>query len=159
MFVLNNLKSCGSAIWIFPKAFWSAKTIEWRSKILSSRPQTGHICQPTCPWPPSSGEGMSCSNLHWFEWFLLHWMHHLKLYKRFLKWKDNRVTFKKFKFQNVNWSYVPTHIMPMTPFTWRRHILPISSSIWMIFLTLNVPNEGLQIVLSSKNNKTMYKNL
>jgi hypothetical protein len=82
LFVLNNLKSYGSVIWSFTKPFWSAKTIEWCPKILSFRMQTGHMCQPTCPWPPSLGEGIYWSFLHWFEWFLLQWMCHLKVFKK-----------------------------------------------------------------------------
>jgi hypothetical protein len=40
-------------IWRFTKPFGSAKIIEWCPKILSSRIQIGHMCQPTsCPWPP-----------------------------------------------------------------------------------------------------------
>jgi len=42
--------------------------------LLSYKMQTSHMCQPTCPWPPSLGEGISWSFLHRFEWFLLHWM-------------------------------------------------------------------------------------
>jgi hypothetical protein len=87
LFVLNNVKNYGSTIWSFTKHFWSAKTIEWHSKILSSRMQIGHICQLTCPWPLSLGENISYSNFHRFERILLHWMCHLKLYKTFLKCK------------------------------------------------------------------------
>jgi hypothetical protein len=39
-------------------------------------------------------------------------MHHLKLYKTFEK---DKMASKDLKLQNVNWSYVATHIMPMTP--------------------------------------------
>jgi hypothetical protein len=100
--------------------------------------------QPTsCRWPPSLGECISCSNLYQFEPFLLHWMHHLKCYKIFLKCKDNRVASKDLKLQTGNWSYVPTHIMPMTPFTWRRCILLKPSSIWTIFVELDAPSKGL----------------
>ncbi len=42
--------------------------------LLSYKMQTSHMCQPTCPWPLSLGEGISWSFLHRFEWFLLHWM-------------------------------------------------------------------------------------
>jgi hypothetical protein len=70
LFVLNNLKIYRSAIWRFTKPFWSAKTIEWHSKILSSKIQIGHMCQPTsCMWTPSLGKNISCSFFHWFEWF------------------------------------------------------------------------------------------
>jgi hypothetical protein len=71
LFFWNNLQSYGSAIWNFTKPFWSAKTIEWRPKILSSRIQTNHMCQPTCPWPPSLGKNIPCWILHQFEQFLL----------------------------------------------------------------------------------------
>ncbi len=80
------------------------------------------------------------------EPFLLHWMHHLKFYKIFLKCKDNKVASKDLKLQNVNWSYVPTHIMPMTPFTWKRCILLKPSLIWTIFVELDVPSKGLKNV-------------
>ncbi len=60
-----------------------------------------------------------------------------------LKCKDNRVMFKNLKLQNTNWSYMPTHV-PMTPFTWRTHILFKPSSIWTIFVALNAPSEALQ---------------
>jgi hypothetical protein len=115
LFVLNNLKSYGSFIWNFTKSFSSAKTIEWRPKILSSKMQIGHMCQPTCPWPSSLGKDISCSFLHQFEHFLLSWTCHLKLYKNKLKCKDNRVTSKDLKLENAKWSYVPTHIMPHDP--------------------------------------------
>ncbi len=58
---------------VLQNIFWSEKKIEWHPKILSSKMQIGHTCEPTsCPWLPSLGEGISCSNLHWFEQFLLH---------------------------------------------------------------------------------------
>ncbi len=114
--------------------------------------------QPTsCPWPPLFGECISCSNLYWFEPFLLHWMHHLKFYKLFLKCKDNRVASKDLKLKNANWSYVPTHIMPMIPFTWRRHILFKPSSIWTIFVELNAPNKGLKNVLELPKQQSNVK--
>jgi len=69
LFVLNNLKSYGNIIWSFTKDFWNAKTIKWRPKILSTIMQIGHMCQPTCPWPPSFREDIFCSFLHRFEWF------------------------------------------------------------------------------------------
>jgi hypothetical protein len=82
LFVLNNLKIYRSAIWRFIKPFWSAKTIEWHSKILSSKIQIGHMCQPiSCMWASLLGKNISYSFFHWFEWFFLHWMCHLKLYK------------------------------------------------------------------------------
>jgi hypothetical protein len=69
-----------------------------------------------------------------------------KFYKILWKCKDNKVTSKDLKLQNANWSYVPTHIMPMTPFTWRRHILLKPSSIWTIFVELDARSKGLQNV-------------
>jgi hypothetical protein len=75
LFILNNFKSYENTIWSFTKPFWNTKTIEWRWKILNSKMQIGHMCKPTCPWPPSLGKGISCSFLHQFEWFLLHLMH------------------------------------------------------------------------------------
>jgi len=86
------------------------------------------------------------------------WKHHLKLYKTFLKFKGNRKTSKDLKLQNANWSYVQTH-MPINPFTRKRHNLFISSSIWGIFVALDPLGEGLQIFLSFKGNKTIYKDL
>ncbi len=80
-------------------------------------------------------------NLHQFEQFLLHWMHHMKLYKLF---ENNRVISKDLRLQNVNWSYVTTHIMPMTPFIWRMHILFKPLSIWTIFVALVAPSKVLQ---------------
>jgi len=108
--------------------------------------QTGHMCQPTSYlWPLSLGECIYYSILHRFEQRLLHRMRHLKLYKKKRKkCKDNKMSSKNLKLQNANWSYVPTHIMPMTPFTWRRHIVFIPSLIWMIFIALDVPSERLQ---------------
>jgi hypothetical protein len=108
--------------------------------------QIGHMCQPISYlwWPFSLGECIYYSILHRFEQFLLHKMRHLKLCKIFLKCKDNKMSSKNLKLQNANWSYVPTHIMPMTPFTWRRHIVFIPSSIWMIFIALDVLSERLQ---------------
>ncbi len=123
------------------KPFWNGNIIKWRHKILSSKIQTSDNCQPTSPWPPSLGEGISCSNLDQFEQFLLHWMHHLRLYKIF---ENNRVTSKDLRLQNVNWSYVTTHIMPMTPFIWRMHILFKPLSIWAIFAALVAPSKVLQ---------------
>jgi hypothetical protein len=41
-------------------------------------------------------------------------MPHLKLYKNF---ENNIMASKDLKLQNANYSYVPTHIIPMTPFT------------------------------------------
>ncbi len=64
--------------------------IEWRPRILSSRMQTSHMCQLTCPWSPSLGKGISCSFLHRFEWLLLHKMRQMKGYKMFLGSKTNR---------------------------------------------------------------------
>jgi hypothetical protein len=52
-----------------------------------------------------------------------------EIYKTFFKAKGNKLASKDLKLENANWSYVPTHIMPMTPYTWKRHILFISSSI------------------------------
>jgi hypothetical protein len=86
------------------------------------------------------------------------WTCHLKLYKTFLKWKDNRMTSKDLKLQDANWSYVPTH-MPMTPFTWRRHILLIPSLIWTIFVALDAPSKALQNPLNYKDNKETPKDL
>jgi hypothetical protein len=65
---------------------------------------------------------------------LLHWMCHLTLYKSSLKAKGNKLASKDLKFDNANWSYVPTHIMHVTPFTWKRHILFIPLLIWAIFV-------------------------
>jgi hypothetical protein len=94
---------------------------------------------------------------------LLHWMHHLKFYKIFLKWKENRMTSKNLKFQNANWSYMWTHIMPMTPFTWRRHILLKPSLIWMIFVALDAPSKGLKNLFwpskATKQWTKIYKSL
>jgi hypothetical protein len=56
-----------------------------------------------------------------------------------------------FKLQNAKWSYVPT-CMPMTPFTWRRHILVIFPLIWVIFVTL-------QSILKFKYNRMTFKDL
>jgi len=62
--------------------------------------QTGHMCQPTsCLWPPSLVKDISCSFLHEFEWFLLHWMHHLKLHKTFwrpkiIEWCQKILSFR-----------------------------------------------------------------
>ncbi len=64
--------------------------MEWRPKILSSGMQIGHMCQLTCPWSPSLGKCISCSFLHWFEWFLLYKMLRMKGYKKFLGSKTNR---------------------------------------------------------------------
>jgi hypothetical protein len=44
LFVLNNLKRYGSAIWSFTKPFWNVKTIEWCPKIINSKIQIGHMC-------------------------------------------------------------------------------------------------------------------
>jgi hypothetical protein len=68
---------------------------------------------------------------------------HLKLYKIF---ENNTVASKDLKLQNANWSYVPTHIMPMTPFTWKTHILLKPSLIWTFFVALDAQNKGLQNV-------------
>jgi len=85
LFVLNNLKSYGNTIWSFTKKHSSAKTTKWCPKILSIIMQNGHMCQPTCPWPPSFIKDIFCSFLHRFEWFLWHWMCHLKFYKKKLE--------------------------------------------------------------------------
>ncbi len=113
--------------------------LKWKDNRMTS--QNLKLHQPTSPWPPSLWERISCSNLHQFEQFLLHWMHHLKLYKIF---ENNRVTSKDLRLQNVNWSYVTTHIMPMTPFIWRMHILFKPLSIWAIFAALVAPSKVLQ---------------
>ncbi len=140
---LRNFYCIRCAIWSFKKPLWCAKTIEWLPKILRSRVQTGHMCQPTCPWPPSLREGISCLFLYHFEQFLLHWMWHLKLYKSSFKCKDNRLTSKDLKLQNANWLYVPTH-MPMTPFHLEKaYIFLILSSIWIVFVAFIMPSEGL----------------
>jgi hypothetical protein len=51
----------------------------------------------TMSMPPSFGKYISCSFLHQFEHFLLHWMRHLKLFKTFLKVKDDRLASKDLK--------------------------------------------------------------
>ncbi len=63
----NGFFYIGCGIWTFTKPLWSEKTIDLHPKTLSSGMQTGHMCQPTCPWPPSFGEGISCSFFHQFE--------------------------------------------------------------------------------------------
>jgi len=40
--------------------------------------------------------------------------------------------------------------MPMTPFTWKMHILLIPSSIRAIFIALDVPRKRLQNVFELK---------
>jgi hypothetical protein len=52
-----------------PKKNWSAKTIKWRPKILSSKIQTSHMCQPHHACDPFTWKGISYSFLPWFEWF------------------------------------------------------------------------------------------
>jgi len=54
------------------------------------------------------------------------------------------MTFKDLKLQNVNWSYVATHIMPMTTFIWRRHNLLKPLLISAIFVALDAPSKVLQ---------------
>jgi len=49
--------------------------------------------------------------------------------------------------------------MPMTPFTWKRHILLILSSIWTIFFALHVPSKALQNLLKCKDNRVTSKDL
>jgi len=68
-------------------------------------------------------------------------MPHMKFYKIF---ENNTVASKDLKLQNANWSYVPFHIMPMTPFNWIRHILLKPLSIWTIFVALNAHSKELQ---------------
>jgi hypothetical protein len=70
-------------------------------------------------------------------------MHHLKLYKTFEK---NKMASKDLKLQNINWSYVATHIMPITPFIWRRHNFFKPLSIWAIFVALDAPSKLLQSI-------------
>jgi len=70
-------------------------------------------------------------------------MPHLTLYKIF---ENNTMASKDLKLQNANWSYVPIHIMPMSPFTWKRHILLKPLSIWTIFVALDAQSKRLQNV-------------
>jgi len=72
------------SIWSFTKNSRSEKTIEWHSKILSSRIQTNHMCQPHHAHDPFHLEKAYFAyffiNLNKF---FLHCMCHLKLYKTF----------------------------------------------------------------------------
>jgi len=54
------------------------------------------------------------------------------------------MTFKHLKLQNVNWSYVATQMMPMTPFIWKMNILFKPLSIRTIFVALDVPSKVLK---------------
>jgi hypothetical protein len=87
-----------------------------------------------------------------FEQFKKLWKRHLKFYKTFLKCKDNRMTSKNLKLHNTNWSYVPTQ-MPTTLFTWKKHILFIPGSIWVIFVALDAQGEGLKNLLKLQRKK------
>ncbi len=87
-----------------------------------------------------------------FEQFKKLWKHHLKFYKTFLKCKNNRMMSKDLKLHNTNWSYVPTQ-MPTTPFTWKKHILFIPWSIWVIFVALDAQGEGLKNLLKLQRKK------
>ncbi len=98
----------------------------------------------TCPWPSSLGKDISCSFLHQFEHFLLSWMCHLKLYKKQLKCKDNRVTSKDLKLKNANWSYVPTHIMPHDPLHLEKAYLAHSFINLKVLFSLDAPSKALQ---------------
>jgi hypothetical protein len=51
---------------------------------------------------------------------------------------------KDLKLQIVNWSYVATHIMPMTPFIWKRHNFFKPLSIRAIFVAVDAPSKFLQ---------------
>jgi len=115
LFVLNNLKNYGNTIWSFTKKNSSAKTIKWCPKILSTIMQNGHMCQPTCPCPASFRKNIFCSFLHRFEWFLLHWMCHLKFYKKIGSAKEIKWCPKILSSRIQIGHICANHIMPMTP--------------------------------------------
>jgi hypothetical protein len=71
-------------------------------------------------------------------------MCHLKLYKKQLKCKDNRVTSKDLKLKNANWSYVPTHIMPHDPLHLEKAYLAHSFINLKVLFSLDAPSKALQ---------------
>jgi hypothetical protein len=142
------------------KKNWNAKTIEWHLKILSSRMQTGHICQPTsCLWPPSLVKDISCSFLHEFEWFLLHWMRHLKLYKTF--WRPKIIEWRQ---KILSFRMQIGHMCQPTSCTWPPSLgKGISCSflhrIERFLLHKMCQMKGYKKNLNSKSNRPMYKDL
>jgi hypothetical protein len=107
LFVLNNLKSYGNTIWSFTNPFWSAKTIKWRPKILSTIMQTGHMCKPTSCHDP----------LHLKKTYLVHFFINLndfcciKCAKwRVIKWfwapKETKQCTKIYKYFSLKYQHV-----------------------------------------------------
>ncbi len=66
---LNDFCCIRCPIWRFKKINWSAKLIKCCPKILNSRIQIGHMCQPHHARDPFNWEGISYSFLHWFGRF------------------------------------------------------------------------------------------
>jgi hypothetical protein len=146
--VLNN------GIWSFTKPFWSAKTIEWHPKILSSRIQTGHMCQPYHVYDP----------LHVEKAYFVHSFIDLSDFfcigcaiwsftkpfgsEKIIEWHLKILSFRI----QIGHMCQPTSC-PWPPFIWKRHILLIPSSIWGIVFTLDAQFEALQNLFEVKRQK------
>ncbi len=142
------------------KTFWKCNDNRVISKDLKLQNSNwSYVPTISCLWPPSFGKGISCSFLHRFEWWFLDWMCHLKIYKTFLKCKDNRVISKDLKLQNSNWSYVPTIPCLWPPSFGKNISCSFLHQFEWLFLDWMHHLKILKTFWKCKNNRVMSKNL